>query len=156
MRRSTPPVLRFAVLAAALAIGACGSANATDPAAPLIVRGVVHDVAEHAVPGATVEVQAVGAPATTQGDEPGPVLLHLRATARPDGTFELRAAPTDALRQAAQTTNGALSFFVTAQDAAGTPLGQWQFQRGVGPDGWSGEAPGVVLRPVNSGPDGCC
>jgi hypothetical protein len=142
-------------LAAVLVISGCSTASPSDASAPILVRGVVHDIAERPVGAAELMIEALGVPSQAT-DEPGPVLLQFRATAGPDGTFELRATPNASLRAAAVSSGGTVTFFLTAQDGTGATLGQWEFQRTLTPDGWSGEPPGVVIRPVNSGPDGCC
>ena len=138
-----------------LLVAGCMTAARTDTAAPLLVRGVVHDNAERPIADATVSMTASG-PVSSGTDEPGPVVFEARVVGGPDGTFQFRAAPNDALRAAANAGSGTVRFFLSARDAPGTSLGSWEFGRTLAADGWSGDAPAVVLRPVNSGPDGCC
>jgi hypothetical protein len=132
----------------------CATVDPTDAAAPLIVHGVVHDIGERPVADATVSIQVNGPP--PELDTPGRIIFELRVPVAQDGTFQFRHRPTEGLVQTAAATSGVVSFFVSARDSSGNDLGYWQFERRLDGGTWTGDAPGVVIRPVNSGPDGCC
>ena len=158
MRRRWSPgrLAWFAILFAMFVVSVvgCATVDPSDTAAPLIVHGVVHDIGERPVADATVSIQVNAPP--PELDSPGRIIFELRVPVATDGTFQFRYRPTEALVQRAAASSGVVSFLVSARDSSGNDLGYWRFDRTLDGGNWTGYAPGVVIRPVNSGPDGCC
>jgi hypothetical protein len=137
------------------AVSGCATVDPTNPAAPLIVCGVVHDIDEQPVSDAVLSLSISG-PMPESVDEPGPEIFKLEVAGAPDGTYQFRYPPNDAVRALASGRGGKVTVSIYASDNAGNQLGYVQFYRMLDEDGWSGVAPSVVLRPSMSGPDGSC
>jgi hypothetical protein len=152
-RWSTGRLASIAMLA--VSVLGCASVDPTDPAAPLIVHGVVHDIGERPVADATVSISVDG-PSPDLETIPGRTIFELQIPVASDGTFQFRYRPTEVLVQTAAGTSGVVLLTVSARDSSGNDLGFWQFPRTIEGGTWTGDPPGVVIRPVNSGPDGCC
>jgi hypothetical protein len=150
------------ILVTSLLLTACSaSPDPADASAPLLVHGVVHDYAEQPVPSAHVTVSITG-PAEDHetgeyGDVGGPLVLQMDVTADADGRFAIHLAPSDKIAEAFTETDGQVGFTLTARvPDPDQSSGSWTFTRTIMGASWSGGAPGVVLRPVNSGTEGCC
>jgi hypothetical protein len=137
------------------AVSGCATVDPTNPAAPLIVCGVVHDIGEQPVSDAVLSISISG-PMPESVDAPGPDIFKLEVVGAPDGTFQFRYPPNDAVRALGSGRGRKVTVSIYASDKAGNQLGYVQFRRMLNEDGWSGDAPRVVLRPSMSGPDGTC
>jgi hypothetical protein len=159
MARRRASGLALSLAAGLLFLGCAAAPDPADASAPLLVHGVVHDYAEQPVASARVTVSVSG-PAEEgdeYGDAAGPLLMQMDVTSDASGRFAIRLAPTDKIAEASTGSDGLVGFTLTVRDPnPDLTGGSWTFTRTIAGGSWAGEAPGVVLRPVNSGTDGCC
>ena len=141
--------------AAALVVAACivpPPGTQGDPAAPILVRGTVHDTDGTPVAGAGLQLSVLDHANADVGERVPTVYIEHFAAGL-DGTFAIHLAPTPVLTAFAAKNGGWVNFDLIALRPDTSLITPWGFPREIAGNGWAGEVPTVVLAPLGSGPN---